>query len=203
MKVRELMRPGEARKETIDKMKVRELMRPIGDFPSISGNATFLEAVNALEKADWEYKYGKAPERVLLVHAEPDKIIGKISPMDVVQGLEPNYGSVDGLASSPYYRMIRSSFESMKEHYRLWHKPFDELWRRAHRIQIRDFLKMPSEDQMVHANDKMDTAFHVFVVTRHGSLFVLENSEIIGLILFSDIYKKIKESMRTSPPTAA
>lgn len=124
--------------------------------------------------------------------------------MDVVKGLEPNYESIDGLKSYPYYFLIRSSFEEIRKDYRLWHEPLRELWRRANQIKIRDFIKMPAADQMVAADDKMDLAFHVFVVSRHGSLFVLEKSEIIGLLLFSDVYRKIKETMTTAPlPPAA
>lgn len=179
-------------------------MRPISDFPRISENATLLEAVEALEKADWEYKSGKAPERILLVHDAFNKIVGKLSPMDVVQGLEPNYGSLDSLKSVPYSRITQHSIETMKRHYRLWHKPLGELWRKAQKVTIRDFTKMPVADQMVDADDNMDVAFHIFVIRRHGSLFVLEKSKIVGLMLFSDVYNKIKEAMRASvlPPAA-
>jgi hypothetical protein len=188
----------------MEKMKIRELMRPIGDFPRISENATLLEAVEALEKADWEYKSGKAPERILLVHGGFNKIVGKLSPMDVVQGLEPNYGSLDNLESIPYGRITRQSIETMKRHYRLWHQPLGELWKKAQRVTIRDFIRMPMADQMVNADDDMDVAFHIFVVRRHGSLFVLEKSMIAGVLLFSDVYREIKEAMRVSllPPAA-
>lgn len=45
----------------MEKMMVSELMRPIDEFPSISSQATFLEAVETLEKADQEFKSGKSP----------------------------------------------------------------------------------------------------------------------------------------------
>ena len=40
----------------MEKMKVEELMRSIDEFPRISSQATFMEAVEALEKADLEFK---------------------------------------------------------------------------------------------------------------------------------------------------
>jgi len=51
----------EDKKSMMEKMMVSELMRPIDEFPSISSQATFLEAVETLEKADQEFKSGKSP----------------------------------------------------------------------------------------------------------------------------------------------
>jgi predicted transcriptional regulator len=45
--------------------------------------------------------------------------------------------------------------------------------------------------------DALDVAFHVLVSRRLGSLFVKNNENIVGLILFSDIYKKIKKTMKS------
>jgi len=42
----------------MEKMKIRELMRPVEEFPSISSQATFMEAVEALEKAQDAYQSG-------------------------------------------------------------------------------------------------------------------------------------------------
>ncbi len=52
----------------MEKMKVRELMRPVEEFPRISNQATFMEAVDALEKAEQEFSSGKARQRILLVY---------------------------------------------------------------------------------------------------------------------------------------
>jgi hypothetical protein len=87
----------------------------------------------------------------------------------------------------------------MKEQFRLWQKPFKELCERANNIKIQNFIKMPTPDHMVMTDDNLDAAFHLFVVKRHGSLFVKDGQNIVGLILFSDVYRKIRETMRTCP----
>ena len=166
-------------------------MRPIDGFHRISSQATFMEAVDVLEKADLEFKSGKAPERVLLVYDVTGNIVGKLSPMDVVQGLEPNYFNIDDLKTTPYYQLIR-----------MWHRPLGELCEKAHSVKIHNFIKMPTPDHMVNVDDEMDNAFHLFVVNRHDSLFVKDGQDIVGLIRFSDVYKKIKETMTASPVPA-
>ena len=183
----------------MEKMNVRELMRSIDEFPSISSQATFLEAMEALEKADQECKSGKASQRILLVYDVTGKIVGKMSPMDVVQGLEPNYLNIDIPKDTHYYRLTQRTFESMKKQFRLWYKPLGELCKKANGIKICDFIKMPTPDHMVKTDDKMDEAFHLFVVGRHDSLFVQDGQDIVGLIRFSDVYKKIREILRACP----
>ena len=183
----------------MDKMKISELMRPIDEFPFISNEATFMEGVVALENADQEFRLGNAPERILLVHDVKGKIIGKLSPMDIVQGLEPKYDDIDHFKSSQYSKMIRNSLKAMRDEFRLWQRPLGELCEKAHTIKIHNFNKMPTPDHMVMIDDNVDVAFHLFVTKRHGSLFVKDGQDIVGLILFSDVYKRIRGIMKGCP----
>lgn len=186
----------------MDKMKISELMRPIDDFPHISSETSFMEGVAALENVDQEFKLGNTPERILLVHDANGKIIGKLSPMDIVLGLEPKDDDMDHLKRNQYYHMIRSSLQIMNEPLRLWQRPLGELCQKAHSIKIENFIKMPTPDHMVMIDDNLDVAFHLFVVKRHGSLFVKDGQNILGLILFSDVYKKIRKIMKSCPVPA-
>ena len=87
----------------------------------------------------------------------------------------------------------------MKDQFRLWHRPLGELCEKANTIKIHDFIKMPTPDHMVMIDDNVDVAFHLFVVRRHGSLFVIDGQNIVGLILFSDVYRKIRKIMKNCP----
>lgn len=180
----------------MENMKIRDLMRPIEEFPRIAGEATFFEAVDALEEAERQYRAGKALQRILLVYDEAGNVVGKITPMDVLQGLEPNYESFDALKSLPRYRPPSSTVEFMKKSLRFWQKPLAHLCRKAASLQIRNFMKKPSADYAVQPDDGLDTAFHRFVVGRHDSLFVTDNDVIVGLLRFSDVYRKIVETLR-------
>jgi len=183
----------------MEKMKVRDLMQPTEQFPRISSQATFMEAVVALEEADRQFQAGRASQRILLVYDEAGKIMGKMSPMDVVQGLEPNYENIDALKSMTHYHLAPSVVDSMKEEMLLWHRPLTELCSKATSVKIENFIKLPTPDHMVQADAKMDKAFHLFVVGRHDSLFVKDGEEIVGVIRFSDVYRKIVQTMRECP----
>lgn len=183
----------------MEKMKVRELMRPVEEFPRISSQATIWDAVVALEKAQEEFTSGRTSQRILLVHDEGGKIVGKISPMDVVQGLEPNYDKIDSLRNISHYHLGESTLDSMKEQLRLWQEPLADLCKKAYSLKIENSVKMPTPDHVVDADGKMGDAFHLFVVGRHDSLFVRDGEEVAGLITFSDVYRRIAQTMRECP----
>jgi len=183
----------------MEKMKVRELMRPVVEFPRISSQIALGEAVEALEKAQEDFSSGRTSQRILMVHDEAGKIVGKISPMDVVQGLEPNYDKIDSLKNISHYHLGESTLEAMKEQFRLWQEPLADLCKKAYAVKIENFVKLPTPDHMVNAEDKMANALHLFVLGRHDSLFVRDGEEITGLIRFSDVYGKIAQTMRKCP----
>ena len=68
-----------------------------------------------MEKADQEYKFGKAPQRILLAYDATGKIVGKMSLMDVVQGLEPNYPDIDIPKSTSVSRLRQRVHKSAKK----------------------------------------------------------------------------------------
>lgn len=181
--------------------KVRDLMRPIADFPIISGSVTFVEAMEALERVQEDFRTGKAPENILLVHDRMGRIIGRLSPMDIVQGLEPNYFQIDESDSMPYGHLVHDALENMRKQYRLWQKPLQELCEGARSRPVESFVSMPDPEQMVDIDDRTNVAFDLFVTLRHGSLFVTDQDRIVGLIRFSDIYAWIKQIMKSGSST--
>jgi len=174
---------------------VKDLTVPIGKFPLISETATFAGAVMALERAQEEFLTGKREQRILLVCDGDNKIVGKLSPIDVVRGLEPDFDSVvdptaSGFISTGYV------IDSMKDLSLLWAKPLDDLCRTAKDIRIKDFIRHPGPSQVIEAEDSLNMAFHRFVIFRHDSLFVMDNGKLSGLLRFSDVYREIARRIK-------
>jgi predicted transcriptional regulator len=180
----------------MDTINVRDLMIPVDKFPKISHSAKFFEAISALETAQENYLSGKAEQRILLVTDDQGKVIGKISPIDVFRGLETNYAKVDAEATVKRFG-FKYIWESMQKDYQLWESPFKDLCRRAGDIQIKDFNEALPDGQAVSAEDTLDKCFHLFVMHRHDSLFVLKDNNIIGLLRFSDVYRKVSETIKS------
>lgn len=102
---------------------VKDFMVPIAKFPRISDTATFSGAVMALERANEEYLSGKREQRILLVTDSENKVVGKLSPLDVVRGLEPDYEKLVDEQSSVYVEKFSYVIQPMKEQTTLWAKP--------------------------------------------------------------------------------
>lgn len=173
---------------------VRDMMTPVEDFPRIAQDATFGEAVAALDKARDEFLAGKAKQCALLVEDSQGKVIGKVSPMDVLQGLEPGYLNVID-SSGLRFKDVNYVVESMREKTRLWAKPFDDLCRTAGTLKVRDFMRRPALSTQVKVGDSMDTAFHHFLAGRHDSLFVVDGNTVTGVLKFSDVYRAVSKEI--------
>ena len=179
----------------MNKTRVRDLMTEVGAFPRISQELTFGEAVAALDRAQEDFSAGRVRQRIVLVENEQGRIVGKLSPMDVIQGLEPGYvGVID--TNKLHYHDVDYVVRTMQEQARLWVKPFDDLCGSARNLQVREFLRKPSESSILEAGDSLDAALHRFVIGRHDSLFVKEGEELVGLLCFSDVYREISRQIK-------
>jgi CBS domain-containing protein len=170
---------------------VKDFMVPIAKFPRISDTATFSGAVMALERAQEEYMAGKREQRILLVTDNENKVVGKLSPFDVVRGLEPNYEKMVDQQSSVYVDNFDYVIQPMKDQAMLWAKPLDDLCTTAKDVLVKDFIQAPKPHQVIDLSESLNHAFHRFVTFKHDSLFVMDGKKLIGLLRFSDVYREI------------
>lgn len=174
----------------MDTLKISELMSPVDQFPRISGQANFYEALMALETAQKTCRDGKCKECVVLVEDQDGNITGKISIVDAIRGLEPKYDKIESLREDIRFGLPQI-FETMKDDYRLWQEPLSDLCRKAVNIKVESMACLPEEVESVKISDSMDIALHLFATTRHHYLFVMESDQIVGLLLLTDVYTAI------------
>jgi len=179
----------------MEKMHVRDLMVPADRFPKISYGTNFYEAVIALEVAQQKFMAGEAEQRILLVEDEDHRIIGKLSPIDLLRGLETNYSRIVSEKTLSRYG-FGNIWKTVQEDFNLWGDPFHDLCRKASQVVVRDFLTGPSEGQTVAVDDLMAKCFHLFVMNRHDSLFAVDGDRIVGLLRFSDVYREVSRTMK-------
>lgn len=179
----------------MEKMIVRDLMVTTDRFPKISDQATFYEGLLTLESAQENFLSGKSEQRILLVENDKGKIISKISPVDLIRGLETNYNRINSEATVKRFG-LHHVWEAMKKDYNLWENPFRDLCKKAGDVRIKQFIKAPDDGQCVGPEDPLSKCFHLFVMHRHDSLFVIEGKDIIGLLRFSDVFKEVSKNIK-------
>ncbi len=171
---------------------VKDLMVPISKFPKIKETATFAAAVLALEQAQLDYLAGRKEQRIVLVQDENGKIVGKLSPNDVIRGLEPLYETLDlQKVGSQVDTLELNAIQAMQKQTLLWNKPLDILCSAAKDVKVKDFARRPNQTQVIGSEENLNAALHRFVLFRHDSLFVREDKKLVGLLRFSDVYKEI------------
>jgi CBS-domain-containing membrane protein len=183
----------------MDPMTVQSLMIPVEQFPRISQEKTFGETAEALDRCHAEFKAGSTPTCILLVHDEQNRIVGKVSPVDLLRALEPQYTKLRGTIgeyarSLSYDKMIGSALD----HAALWSKPLSELCTKSNSKKIKDFITHPATEQTVALTDSLDKALHRFVMGRHDSLFVMDGKRLAGMLLFRDVYGHILSTIKDS-----
>lgn len=175
---------------------VKSMMVPVEKFPRISQEVTFSEAVLALEKAQEDFIAGKQEQRILLVYDnENNKIVGKLTPIDVIRGLEPNYGKLVDTQSS-IVRGFDWLISSMREQMQQISAPWDDLCTKVKDVRVKEFLRKPGPSQVVQTEDSMNEALHRYILGGHDSLFVMDGQKLVGVLRFSDVYREILDRIK-------
>lgn len=177
-------------------MMVKELMVPLSEYATVSKDASLYEAVLALESAVAAFDPARHRHRAILIYDEHGRIVGKIGQIDVLRALEPGYeelvksDSFTRLGLSPMYQ------KSMIEQYRLWHKPLNDLCRKAAELTVESFMHKPTPGEYVDENTSLNEAVHQLIMGRHQSLLVTREKEIVGILRLSDVFMEIVERIK-------
>ena len=174
---------------------VQELTVPLNEYATVSVDASLREAVMALEKAQVEFTHSPFPHRNILVYDHNQQIIGKISQVDILRGLEPKYNQIldtSGVARLGLRPMVQ---RLLVEQFQLFNSPLDHLCRKAGDIKVNSFMQTISEGECVTESDTLDLAIHQLVIGKHDSLLVTRGQKIIGILRLVDVFKTIAEQI--------
>ncbi len=173
---------------------VKDLMVPLEEYATIHEEATLYDAVLALEKAQAEHEryHDTYRHRAVLVYAGDGRIVGKLSQLDILKGLEPKYKE----AAADSGRIMTSGFSrnflrSLVKQFALWEKPLADICKKASQLKVKDCMYIPEEGEYVESDDSLDTAINQLVLGRHQSLLVAEGSQIVGILRLTDVFKEV------------
>lgn len=176
--------------------RVKDVMVPIGEYATVSAEATLHSAVMALDEAQKKFRQDRYKHRAILVYDENKRIVGKLSQLDVIRGLEAGYkklGDLKGLSHSGFSPEL---IKSMIERYSLWDEPLADICRKGARVLVKDIMYTPSEGEYVKEDASLAEAIHQLVVGRHQSLLVTRENDIVGILRLTDVFTEVSERMK-------
>ena len=177
--------------------KVKDLMVPLEEYATVGEDASLHAAVLALEEAQKKFRQDRYKHRAILVLDKGRHVVGKLSQLDVIKGLEGGYKKMGDFKGISHTGFSTEFIKSMIDKYDLWQKPLEDICRRSPHIKVRDVMYTPTEGEYVHQEASLDQALHQLVVGHHQSLLVTKDGkEIIGILRLTDVFQEVCEMMK-------
>ena len=170
---------------------VKDLMVSLSEYATVSEEATLFEAILALEKAQAAFDQTRYRHRAVLVYNEKNKIVGKISQLDILRALEPKYDEIGISSSFPRFGLGPRFQKALLEQLRLWNKPLNDLCKKASQVKIKQFMHTPAEGEYIQENASMNEAINQLIIGHHQSLLVTGDNEIVGILRLTDVFMEI------------
>jgi CBS domain-containing protein len=175
-------------------VQVKDVMVALEDYATVSENATLYEAVLALEKAQEEFDQSRYRHRAILVYDDKQKIVGKISQLDLLMALEPNYKIVDfdklshfGYSIDYLQSVAKTSF---------WDKPLKNICKKAATLIVKDFMHTPSQGEYIKEDANLDQAIHQLITQKALSLLVTRKEDIVGILRLADVFVFVSKNIK-------
>ena len=171
-------------------------MVPLDEYATVNENATLHEAVLALEESQKRFRQDRYKHRAVLVFDKVHNIVGKVSQLDLIRGLETGYEKIGDLKYISHSGYSPKFIKSMIAQYGLWQKPLDDICRKAAQIKVKDIMYTLTEGEYIEEDASFDEAIHQLVMGHHQSLLVTRDKKIVGIIKLTDVFAEIFQTMK-------
>lgn len=176
---------------------VKDLMVPLSEYATVSEGATLYEAVLALEKAQEGFDQTRDRHRAVLITNAAGQVIGKVSQLDVLRGLEPKYQEMKEKDTFSRLGLSQTHIKAMMEQFSLWDKPLTDICAKASRIKVDRIMYRPTEGEYVEEEASLDKAIHQLIMGRHQSLLVVSKGMITGILRLTDVFREVCKTIKT------
>jgi len=179
----------------LETLTVKDLMVPLSGYATVSEDATLCEAVKALKKAQKNFDQTRDRHRAILITDKNNRIVGKLSQLDVIRALEPKYLKIDDPQSLSRFGFSQDYLKyTLKEH-QLWENALDDICKKADKLIVKTFMYAPTEGEYVKEDTSLEEAIHQLVMGRHQSLLVTRGEDIMGILRLTDVFKQISDKI--------
>ncbi len=179
---------------------VKDLMVPISDYATISEGATLLEAVFALEnaKADFTTR-ADCPHWVVLILNSDNKVIGKLSQIDVLSALETKNEGMKNIDQLSKFGFSSKYITKHKEGVYLKSLSYDNLYADPEimSMKVEEFMKKIAANDFVDENTSFATAAHHMASRNRLSMLVTHSDDVVGILRLSDLFTAVIDTIKT------
>ncbi len=172
----------------MEEIRVKDVMVPLDEFSAVAADGTLYDAIVELDAARARPPKGKSEHRSLLVIDGNGKVVGKLTYVNILQGLEPKYSEIGDVAGIGRFGLSSEFVTFMRKHFGLWKGSFRDLCQKALGAKVKDIADVAGPDLLIDEGRPIADAVHQLMVGRDVSLFVTRNDEIIGILRLIDAF---------------
>ncbi len=172
-------------------------MVPLSEYRSISGSMSLADA--SAELAEAHLQYAESPRRLtgLLVKDGAGRVVGKLSPLDILMSLEPTYKKLcddDGFSAMG---ISREEICKQVEELGLWRDTMVDICGKAAHKPVSEIMYTPAQGESVDEDATLSRAMHQLLVGYHQALLVLRGDEIVGVLRLEEVHDRVAEILVT------
>lgn len=157
----------------VNEKRVKDIMIPIDEYSSVSANSTVKDAISILKKSfcpDTDDSCNG--HRTVLVY-DNHQLVGLITFRALLTAIEPRFMKVDQWAVPVF-----------------WEGLFTERCREEARKKVKDIMT-PITLVTLDANDTIIKAVHAMIKHKLGSLPVVKDGAVAGMVRITEIFHEI------------
>ena len=177
---------------------VKDMMVPISEYATVSEDATLFESVLALEKAQEKFQQSRYSHRAVLILDKKKRVIGRLSQMDFLHALEPRDANLDQIRKFKQFGFSRKAVSLQQEEYLKSSPPILDVYSKAARLKVTDFMQRPTEGEFVDENTSVDNALHQLTSGSNLSLLATRGTDIVGVLRLADVFGAVFNAMKDS-----
>ena len=174
---------------------VKDLMVPLSEYATVLEGTTLADTVAALKKSQAEFDQTKYRHRAVLVYDENNDIVGKVSMVSLLKGLEPKYDDMLSNNSHMHFGFTRNFQKTMIEQLKLWEAPLTHICEKATQIKVDALMTPPDKGEYIEIDATLDEAIHQFILNRHQSLLVTEDQKVVGTLRLTDVFEVVTDAV--------
>jgi CBS domain-containing protein len=174
---------------------VKDVMVPLSEYATVSQDATLSEAVQALREAQASYDQSKYRHRAILIYDENNRIVGKVSFISILRGLEPKYDTMLSDKGPMHLGFTKTFQRAIIQQLRLWDDPLQDLCAKAASVKVKSFMATPGPDERIALDATLNEAIHFLVMGHHQSLIVVDGDEVVGLLRLTDVFDLVADAV--------
>lgn len=176
----------------MNNITVKDVMVPVSEYIILREDRTLHEAMQLLSDT-WDHKGGINVHRDLLVEDDTGRITGKVTMMDILCFMEPQYKKI---SNSKNDHVLGSSFvQKVFKDFNLWSESLGNLCQKAASATIAQIMHDPQKVEFISVESTLDRALHRYIMGVHQPMLAVSGDTVVGVVRLGDIFEKIKQGI--------